>query len=818
MEDHFISFKKNTKEQDTKFVKKVGFFLLALIQIPVLFEILVGSKLNFIFALLTEAILIIGLILNNFKKTYFALAIVSIYLYGLFAAIPYFSDILTVTVPVIIAVFVTNTYAINKQSFHHFNLIAAVVSLCIFFNAAAQVYTLNFQYFANMSICTISFTIIFAVIFYFKRDVRRYQKKLEKNITFLKQIIDANPHFVYTTDNQNTFTFINETMRGFDEESQHDLIGENANDFWKPFYNKESLKENENATFVLKTFKNAFHQIRFHEVFQTALLDSDGVKIGNLGVSIDVTEKRKAQIKLEESELNYRTLFENHQLAIVTANNGIFTKVNNAFCKMTGYEKSEIIGKHIFEIMYFEDYNDTLPLVRQVENNEVKGYSFEHRFIRKDQSVGHAIVHIHITSKVTFKNSSHIMATLTDISKLKATEAALTESEAIYRTLVNYAFDGIEIHESISPLKPNGKWTHRMILRNNQIYDILGNVFKRVKKESFSFKDILSMSPEYQRNGMKSADVISQLKSKFQKNMVITFEWQYGNSENSIDTEMTLIRFKIGEKKYIASIYKDVTEQKKAELKLQKSKRKIEQKNKKIQRTLDSNAALEKFAFSVSHELKGPLKTLTGYANLLKKIIQNSEEFNMNNFVNEILNSSKSMEKVINKFLLFARLDTKKIELSKTNLNVLFTNIEKELQSSIDLNEVTLRFKNKTEYVFVDPTLFQQLLHNLISNAIKYRATNRPPEVTIEVSEKDNYIIIKVIDNGIGIDSAHHESIFNFFEQVDASSNKGTGIGLALCKKIVEHHQGEIGVQSKLNEGSTFYFSIYKNLQNISST
>jgi len=811
MGSDYISFKTNDKHQNTELAKKIGIFLLIMIQIPLLIEVTVGEKLDIIFVILTTIILIVGLILNHFKKTYFATTIVSTYFYGFAAIVPYVFGVLIISVPTILAVFVTYTYVINSKSFQKFNLLTAVISLCFFFNAAMEIYDFDREYFTHMAICVICFTVIFSVIYYFKRDVNEYQKKLEQNLTFLKQITDLNPHFIYTTDTKNNFTFVNETMRNFDGENPIDLIGKNVKNFWKPYKDEQTDTD---LIYNLSSFKNLANETRFHEVFEKPLLDSNGLKIGNLGVSIDVTEKRIAQVNLKKSERNYRELYENNQLGIVTTKEGKFNKVNSTFCKMTGYPKNEIIGFATSKIMHQEDYAATLHLARQVDDDLVSGQSFEHRFIRKDKSIGFAIVHLHKSLLKNSDNSYHMLATLTDISKLKATEAALKESEAIYRTLVNNAFDGIEIHESIPPIDETQKWQHKMIVRNNRIYDILSIVYPNVKKNSFSLKDLLNMSPAYQRNGIKSTEFIKCLTPEFRKNNVLTFEWQYGNKQNFIDTEMTLIRFKIEDKQYVTSIYKDISERKKAEFKLKKSLLKIERKNKKIKKALDSNDALEKFAFSVSHELKDPLISIQGFAELLEKSIKNKRTENNLRDINAIIHSTQNMRNVISKFLLFARLDTQKTIIKKVNLNELLEHLHEELHVLIAVNKASIEYKNIPNNIYIDETLVHQLFQNLISNAIKYSSPQRLPKIIIEAAENDHFWNFTVQDNGIGIAPDFHQCIFNFFERVDASSNKGTGIGLALCKKIVQNHGGKIQLISEIDKGSTFEFSISKNLEN----
>jgi len=815
MKDGFFYFQENKKEHSNYLARRVGIFVFVIMQLPIISEFILGDFPEILFAIISEIILVTCLVLNHLKKTGLAATIVSAYFYIFFALVPYLFDNLNVSIPAIIAIFITNNYVINNKLFQKYNLIAAILSLVVFFYALTIFYEKNLQYFTDISICAISFFIIFSIIYYYRRDVNKYQQKLEENFNFLKQITNTNPHFIYTTDLKNNFTFVNETMNNFDKENPRGLIGENINNFWKPLNNDQPKKQSEEK-YNLNSIKNKSNETYFHEVFETPLLDSNEQKIGILGVSIDVTEKRTAQSKLKESEQNYRELYENNQLGIVTSYNGKFNKANSAFCKMTGYSKNEIVGSEISKIMHHEDYAATLHLARLVDDNIVKGQSFEHRFIRKDKSIGYAIVHLHKSSFKYSDNSYRVVATLTDISKLKATEVALKESEAIYRTLVNNAFDGIEIHESIPPADETQKWKHKMIVRNNKIYDILNVKSTNVKNNSFSFNDILKMSPTYQRNGVKSTEFIESLTPKFQKNKVLTFEWQYGNEQNCIDTEMTLVRFKIEDKKYITSIYKDISERKKTELQLKKSLRKIERKNKKIKKALDSNDALEKFAFSVSHELKDPLISIQGFAELLEKSVRNKRTENNLRDINAIIHSTQHMRNVINKFLLFARLDTQKITINKVNLRELLEHLLEELHVLIAVNKASIQFKNIPNTIYVDEILLHQLFQNLINNAIKYSSTKRLPKILIEAKESGQFWNFIVQDNGIGIAPDFHKCIFNFFERVDATSNKGTGIGLALCKKIVNNHGGKIQLSSKVGRGSTFEFSISKNLKNVS--
>jgi signal transduction histidine kinase len=237
------------------------------------------------------------------------------------------------------------------------------------------------------------------------------------------------------------------------------------------------------------------------------------------------------------------------------------------------------------------------------------------------------------------------------------------------------------------------------------------------------------------------------------------------------------------------------------------------QKSKTLENMLESmerkNQELEQFAYIASHDLQEPLRTITGIADQFEKQYKEKLDEDAVMYLTYLSQSTTRMRLLIKGLLDYSRIG-KERELEFVNCNTIL----KELTDELDM-----LIKENKAIIFIDdlPSLnaykieFRQLFQNLISNAIKFRKTETSPEIKISAKEENEYWIFSVKDNGIGIEEKFHEKIFVIFQRLHSKSQyEGTGIGLAHCKKIVELHGGKIWVDSKPEQGSTFYFTIPK--------
>lgn len=228
-----------------------------------------------------------------------------------------------------------------------------------------------------------------------------------------------------------------------------------------------------------------------------------------------------------------------------------------------------------------------------------------------------------------------------------------------------------------------------------------------------------------------------------------------------------------------------------------------------------SNTELEEFAYITSHDLKQPLRTVNSFANLLqnhlnRQDILDGETAQMLQFI--IAGSSK-MNTLITDLLAFAKLKKEvDITFTKVNLDKLFQSVLFDLKDQIDTSGVIIRMGELPE-LFVIPVKMNQLFQNLISNAIKFRKKEETLTIRVSAKEKARHWEFAIKDNGIGIKKEHQEKIFAPFKKLHSSSEfEGSGIGLATCMHIVKLHQGRIWANSDFGVGTTFHFTIAKDL------
>jgi len=247
----------------------------------------------------------------------------------------------------------------------------------------------------------------------------------------------------------------------------------------------------------------------------------------------------------------------------------------------------------------------------------------------------------------------------------------------------------------------------------------------------------------------------------------------------------------------------DITQRKLYEKELLLARKEAER---KAQRLEQINEELERFANRASHDLQAPLNTLTAILYLLEKDEHIKEGEESEKLVSLIKKNTSYMRKMIRDLLEYTRMDEDK-EFKPVSLNDALENAIEILNDDINNNNAVITSSDLPVVKGAESQLVR-LFQNLLSNAIKYRSEENPV-IKIELENAEDFYTIRVIDNGIGIDQKYEQKIFEFMERLHGNSEiEGTGIGLSTCKRIVENHGGEIGVNSEEGKGSTFYFTL----------
>jgi signal transduction histidine kinase len=253
---------------------------------------------------------------------------------------------------------------------------------------------------------------------------------------------------------------------------------------------------------------------------------------------------------------------------------------------------------------------------------------------------------------------------------------------------------------------------------------------------------------------------------------------------------------------------RDISRRKKAELEIQQLNSDLEKKV--VERTVQLEAVnkeLEAFSYSVSHDLRTPLRAVNGYAMMLKEDFEDKLGEEGNRVINTIINNANMMGRLIDDLLAFSRLGRKELVLTEVDMYTLVKGCINELQENQDQNH-QIKVK-KLPVAEADSSLIKQVWLNLIGNAMKYSSKKDHPEIEIGFINDKNRKVYFVKDNGVGFDMQYSSKLFGVFQRLHRNDEfEGTGVGLALVKRIIDKLGGEIWAESSPSNGAAFYFSL----------
>jgi PAS domain S-box-containing protein len=251
---------------------------------------------------------------------------------------------------------------------------------------------------------------------------------------------------------------------------------------------------------------------------------------------------------------------------------------------------------------------------------------------------------------------------------------------------------------------------------------------------------------------------------------------------------------------------RDITRQKKADFEINQLNKNLERNIAQLQLT---NKELEAFSYSVSHDLRAPLRSINGYAQMIQEDHAHNFNEDAKRMLNVIRNNAKKMGTLIDDLLAFSRMGRKEIGRVPVDFNKLVESVLVDIrQAAPEKTKITLQPLPNTQ---CDPSLLSQVYINLISNAVKYSAKKENPEVEIGAEEKEEEIVYYVKDNGAGFDMQYAHKLFGVFQRLHSNEEfEGTGVGLAIVQRIIVKHGGKVWAEGIPGNGAVFYFSLPK--------
>ena len=494
-----------------------------------------------------------------------------------------------------------------------------------------------------------------------------------------------------------------------------------------------------------------------------------------VSVLLQLHRQRRELIEKNTALEKYALLINNSAdlICIINSTTLRFEEVNNAVFSLLGYSVNEIKGSSLLYYLSDEDRSK----IQQLSKEQRPTFSFEACIYTKNR-----VCRI-FSWNVVHKNGLWF-ANGRDITEMKEVE----EIRNYLAVVVKQSNDAIYLHN------PDGK----IISWNNGAEKIFG----------FSEKEALNMYiwnivPEQLL--AETQQVINQI---FQGERVDALETRritkYGKIIDVVFAA-SVITDPNGNLKSVAITERDVTPQKKADMEISQLNANLKRNVTELEYT---NKELESFSYSVSHDLRAPLRSINGYAQMIQE--DHAQEFGeeAKRMLNVIRNNAKKMGELIDDLLAFSRMGRKEVVRLPIDFNKL---IEPIVTSRENMAEKDMRITvNPLLPAQGDPALLLQVYINLISNAIKYSSKKETSEVEIGSFEKEDEYVYYVKDNGAGFDMQYVHKLFNVFQRLHDDEFEGTGVGLAIVQRIVVKHGGKVWAEGKIDEGATFYFSLPK--------
>ena len=516
------------------------------------------------------------------------------------------------------------------------------------------------------------------------------------------------------------------------------------------------------------------------------VIDDQGELIGYRGTDTNITGRKQAEEALYESEERYRNIFNNSIEGIFqTTLDGQLQIINPAFARMFGYESpGEMMANvnNIGEQVYVnpEDRKRFIELLRTS-----KGFlaDFEVQFKHRDGSRFWVMINSRIIQNIEGM-TPYLEGTLIDITKRKEAEKVIRVSEARLRRA--------EIASR------SGNWE---LYLDSQIMIASEGAMKLygLNKAQNDYESIKGIPlPEY-RPLLDEA-----LQNLMEDNQQYDIEFKIKTADTGEVRDIHSVAIYNKEKRIIFGIIQDITERKQAEENLVNLNLQLK----------ELNATKDKFFSIIAHDLRSPFNAILGFSNLLVEQMKSREYEGIEEYAGVIHNSShRAMDLLIN-LLEWSRSQTGRIEFNPeyVEMGSLIKEVTALLNDTAQQKSITIfRESPDTLSVFVDKAMISTVLRNLISNAIKF--THPGGTIVISAEQNPDKLLVTVSDNGIGIKKETIDKLFLIEESYSTAgtqNEKGSGLGLLLCKEFILKHKGKIWVESELGKGSKFRFTLPK--------
>ena len=665
----------------------------------------------------------------------------------------------------------------------------------------------------------------------------------------LQQILQNVPLVVYAkevnpdTKRSGEIWLVNREWQKIFNLSPAESIGKTDREIF-PSHIAQALEANDRRLIESKqpltTEEKVYHADgRLHEYlsFKFPVLDERDRVVSIVGVAKDITEDKQVRAALQSSKTRFSSTFEQAAVGIAhVAPDGRWLRVNQKICEILGYSKSELLQKTFQDITHPQDLQLDLKYVEQMLSGEIETYSIEKRYIRQSG----AVIWINLTVSLVRDSQGkpdYFISVVEDISDRHELRTSLQQSlwrlstlhqidKAILEAkepqeIARTAIERIEkfcYHQRISIVTFNYETETATILASKGLAANLVKPGTQTRLDVWQeLIDRVAVAPhcEYHINYLSELErfshAIPDLNQPGLECFVAFPLIAGGNLLGVLKIWLESLWLAASEElKIVGEISNSVAialEQARLHRQTQNYTYELEAKvAQRTQQLEEINRELKAFTYTISHDLKAPLRAIQGFATALQEDYSDCLDNLGTEYTNRLIYSAQHMDLLIQDLLTYSRLSRSQIQLRSVNLSNVVSRAITGLELEIEQAQVKISIAEPLGKMLGNSTILVQVMSNLITNAIKFVAPEKTPQVRIWTEVKGDVVRLWIEDNGIGIKPEHQEKIYRVFERLHGNeSYRGTGIGLAIVRKGMERLSGRAGVESDLNSGSRFW-------------
>jgi PAS domain S-box-containing protein len=616
--------------------------------------------------------------------------------------------------------------------------------------------------------------------------------KIHEELSNYRFALDASS-IVSITDKDGIITHVNEN---FCESSNYDadeLIGQDhrmiSSGFHSKYFMARLWKTIQDGNIWRGELKNQRKDGSVFWVDTTIVpfLNDEDKPYQYIAIRSDITERKKTEEVLAASENRFRALIENSAEGIALTDE--FTNIiyrSPASAKITGILPAE----NTVSRAHPEDLQSVQTKISETLLHPGVPVSFEGRFQHAD---GHYFwMEVTLTNMLLVKGVNAIVSNYRDISERKTAEEQLMKNEKLYRSLFENMLSGFTYCKGIFDEE---KMIDFIYLAVNDEYELQTGL------KELTGKKVSDVNPTLFVSDSEYAKILSRVSltgkpEKFETYIKRLDKW-FSTSVYSPATG------------YFVGLLDNITERKKAEHKLEWINIELERKvNQRTEELKKKNEEMEAFSYSVSHDLRAPLRGIIGFTTILEEEYGNKLDNEARRITGIIKNNTQKMGTLIDDLLTFSR--TGRSEMNKTivDTNKMVDQVMQEIGQKNKRNLISW-IVDPMSFMYGDVSTLHQVWVNLLSNAVKYSAARSKPKIEISSFQEKDQTTFRVKDNGVGFDPAYGDKLFKVFQRLHGTNEfEGSGVGLAIVERIISRHGGKVWAEGEVDKGASFYFSL----------